>query len=161
MATKEQQKAAATGQAATQAMLVIGSQAHSAQVIAEEIAAKREAGIKLDEAPPGGHFLGPDGKTPHDAHGNPIAEESGRKAKKGEVDLNDPSSIAERLRAIEEERAMLVERSSIARAAQTATDPDAEVPIDPANTVGLKAGAMPGADEEEQTTSRRRKKAEE
>jgi hypothetical protein len=65
------------------------------------------------------------------------------------------------LRAIEEERAMLVERSSIARAAQTATDPDAEIPIDPANTVGLKAGAMPGADEEEHTTSRRRKKAEE
>jgi hypothetical protein len=157
MATKEQEKAAA----ANQQVVVVDSAAHAAQKIAAEIEEKRAAGTWHNETQPGGYFLGPDGKTPHDAHGNPITEESGRKAKKGAVDMNDPASIAERLRAIEEERAMLVERSSIARAAQTATDPDAEIPIDPANTVGLKAGAMPGADEEEHTTSRRRKKAEE
>lgn len=146
-------------------VVVVDAQAHAAQRIAQETQELNERlaaeGRKFNETVPGGKFLGPDGKTFHDAHGNPVSESAGAKAKakSGEIDLSDPAAIAEELRAIEERRAMLVERASVARAQQIEAQQAGERPIEPANTIGLKAGAMPGGDEddeEEGSTKRRR-----
>lgn len=94
-------------------LVMVDPQQNAAQQLAAEQAAKRAAGIKLDEGVPGGHFLGTDGE-PHDAHGRPI--KAGRAL--GAV---SPEDAAARLREIDEERAALQNQIALGTAQSEAT----------------------------------------
>lgn len=110
---KEKDAPAATPPApAAQPMtIVMPSAQHAAQALAQELAEMKAAGIKLDEVPPGGRFMGTDGRL-HDAHGFIIDD----KKKKGDVNALDFEEANAQLAEVEQQRAALQRRIEAARA---------------------------------------------